>query len=647
MKHLHIDFETYSEADLKAVGMHKYVADPSFEILIVAYAFDNEPVQCVAWKDAPQRLLSALTDPAVLKIAHNAAFERACLAAVGYASPVEQWRCSMVKALYCGLPGSLDKLSSVLNLSNAKLKSGTALINYWSKPCKPTKANGGRTRNLPEHNPKKWQGLSGYCTMDVEAERELLTCLTHIKVPAQEWQLWQLDQRINDTGVAVDMQLVRNAIFIRETHNEYLSERARQLTGLDNPNSLPQLKRWLSDEVRREINDLTKSAVEDLLADDVGSAAREVLRIRQQMGKTSVKKFAAMVEGSMDGVMRGLFQFYGANRTGRWAGRRVQLQNLPRNSMKDLEAARSIVRSGDYELLSMLYSDIPDVLSQLIRTALVPREGRDLIASDFSAIEARVLSWLAGEQWRLDVFTSTGKIYEASASRMFNVPEESITKDSDYRQRGKVAELALGYQGGTGALKAMGGDKLGLSLAEMEVIVQKWRLANPKIVQLWREIGDTALAAVRDGKQYKHSKTGIVFNGTAGLLRIVLPSGRELIYWGARIGENKYGKAAVKYKELNDKKQWVLVDTYGGKLVENITQAVARDLLAHALLRIAEEVPQATLTLHVHDEIGMDAPEQLSAEILEKVEQIMSEPPDWAIGLPLAAEGFVAKFYQK
>lgn len=644
--HLHIDIETYSEIDIKKAGAHAYAEHDSFEILIVAFSIGTEQTQCYSWDDLPEYFFEMLEDDNIIKVAHNAAFERTCFNAMGYFTQAKAWRCTMVKALYCGLPGSLDQLSTILGLTNAKLKSGTALINYWCKPVKPTKINGGRTRNLPEHNPEKWAQFIEYCIGDVNAEKEILRKLSPIKMPLAEWELWALDQEINDNGVKLDTGLLDGALFIDGLSKEALNERLKEITQLDNPNSLEQLKRWVSDQTSQEVKQLTKDAVKDLLKQDLPSAVREVLQIRQQTGKTSVKKYSAMGAGLCeDGRVRGLFQFYGANRTGRWAGRRVQLQNLPRHSIKDMALARNLVKSKDFGLVDTCYSDIPDTLSQLIRSAIVPEKGFSLVACDFSAIEARVLSWMAGETWRLDVFATHGKIYEASASKMFNIPIDEIDKDSPYRQRGKVAELALGYQGGVNALVAMGGDRLGLSSAEMDAIVKRWRVANPKITALWSEIGNLALLAVKNGKAYRHELSGVLFSGSPNLLKILLPSGRELVYFGARIARNRFGNDAIQYKGVDDAKRWGYIDTYGGKLVENIVQAISRDLLAIALIECKKLT--GAIVLHVHDEIGLEVPKLLAEHTLEKMELIMSTPPTWAKSLPLAAEGFIGDFYRK
>ena len=644
--HLHIDIETYSEEDIKKTGAHRYAEHDSFEILVVAFALNDRPVQVYDWDDLPDYFFEMLEDDRVVKFAHNAAFERTCFAAAGYPTPAASWRCTMVKALYCGLPGSLDKLSKILALEDAKLQTGTSLINYWCRPCKPTKINGGRLRNLPEHNPEKWEQFKEYCAGDVRAEVELVKRLDTIRMRVDDWRDWALDQEINDKGVIVDPVLVNAAVSINDKHTEALVRRAEEVTKLNNPNSLAQLKQWLSDRTGKEINDLTKDAVKELLTTESDVAVREVLQIRQQLGKTSVKKYEAMIAGASerDGRTRGLFQFYGANRTGRWAGRRVQLQNLPRNMDKGVETARLVMRSGDYDLAEMCYRDPSEVLSQLIRTAIVPPPRHKIVACDFSAIEARVIAWLAGEQWRLDVFASHGKIYEASASKMFNIPLETIGKDSPYRQRGKVAELALGYQGGVNALVRMGGDRLGLSSAEMQIIVDKWRQANPRITALWAEFNNLATLAVANGRVYTHA-SGIAFLGERNLMRIRLLSGRELIYWDAKLEKGKYGMK-LQYKGVNEQGQWGYIDTYGGKLVENIVQAVSRDLLCHALQEVRNKV-SADIILHVHDEIAVEARDAMAEQVLRHMESLMSVPPSWAKGLPLAAEGFVGDFYRK
>jgi DNA polymerase len=649
MTHLHIDIETFSSVDLKKTGVHAYAESPDFEILVVAFAVGSAPVLVFDWDDLPAYFFEMLQDPSIMKFAHNAAFERTCFAALGYDTPPEQWRCTMVKAFYCGLPGKLETLSNVLALTHGKLKTGTALINYFCKPVKATKVNGGRTRNAKDHNPVKWQELKTYCAGDVEAEREIVKNLSGVTMHPDEWKYWAIDQRINDRGVQVDTALVDAVLEINKAHTEQLIARTKEITKLDNPNSLPQVKEWISAKIGKEINALTKDAVKDLLNQVTDTAVREVLQIRQQLGKTSIKKYTAMTAGlCSDGRVRGLFQFYGAMRTGRWAGRRVQLQNLPRIDFKSgpLDTAREVMKSNDYDLSELLYENIPDTLSQLIRTAIVAKPRSSIVACDFSAIEARVIAWLAGEAWRLEVFQTHGKIYEASASKMFNIPLESIGKDSPYRQRGKVAELALGYQGGVNALITMGGDRLGLSEPEMKAIVERWRLANPKIVQMWYRFQNLATLAVKNGRAYHDPTTRLVFSGTPQALRVKLLSGRELIYWGARIARNRFGSDAIQYWGTNDKGQFTLIDTYGGKLAENIVQAISRDLLCYAMSEMNKQL-NADLILHVHDEIAVEADESEAEAVLEQMEQIMSKGPAWAKGLPLGADGFFGKYYKK
>ena len=649
MTHLHIDIETFSSADLKKTGVHAYAESPDFEILVVAFAIGAEPAKCYDWDELPDYFFEMLEDDRILKFAHNAAFERTCFTAKGYPTPASAWRCTMVKAFYCGLPGKLDQLSTVLGLQNAKLKSGTMLINYFCKPAKPTKINGGRLRNLKEHNRVKWAELSDYCRVDVEAERELVSKLSDVRMPADEWQYWQIDQEINDRGVLIDKKFAESVLQIHERNVERLIERTKEITKLDNPNSLPQVKEWIGSRVGKNINALTKDAVKDLLSTETDTAVREVLQIRQQLGKTSIKKYTAMLDGlCRDNRVRGLFQFYGANRTGRWAGRRVQLQNLPRIDFKldALQTARNVVGSADFELTELLFENIPSTLSQLIRTSIIAPKGRALVACDFSAIEARVIAWLAGEQWRLEVFQTHGKIYEASASKMFNIPIETIDKDSPYRQRGKVAELALGYQGGVGALVTMGGDRLGLTAPEMQTIVDRWRASNPKIVQMWYRFQNLATLAVKNGRAYFDEQTRITFSGTPQALRIKLPSGRELIYWGARIARNRFGKDSIQYWGQDDKGRFTLIDTYGGKITENLVQAISRDLLIYSMKQVKEQLP-VDLVLHVHDEAVVECREDLAERILSEMEQIMSVGPAWAKGLPLNAEGFTSKFYRK
>lgn len=639
--HLHIDIETYSSVDIKSSGAYKYAESDDFEILMVAYAIDKEPTRCYAWEELPDGFFELLFDETVIKLAHNAAFERICFRAVGYDIPVEQWRCSAIKAAYCGLPMSLGGASVALGLGDkGKLSTGAALIRYFCMPVKATKTNGGRTRNLPSDNPQKWQEFKTYCVNDVEAEREIMHRLAKYKIPSSEWQAYFLDQKINDRGVRLDLQLAQKAIEADVYNMEALQGRLKKLTGLDNPNSLAQLRRWFHDQTGQEVKSLAKDAVEDLIAGLGAGVVREVLHLRQKTSKTSVKKYAAMIAcAGKDQRARGLFQFYGAGRTGRWSGRLIQLQNLPRNYINDLDTARGLLKVLPFEDFDMCY-DIGATLSQLIRTALVPNEGKKFGVADFSAIEARVLAWLAGEAWRLEVFATHGKIYEASASRMFNVPLEEIGKGSDLRQKGKVAELALGYQGGVGALKTMGGEKMGLSEQDMSTIVERWRKANPQIVQYWKDVENAAKRAIETRKAV--CLVDLVFTASDESLQIELPSGRSLVYWNAMLVAGRYS-TSIRYKGVNTlTKQWGWQDTYGGKLTENIVQAVSRDLLLHSMHALDDE--GFYLVMHVHDEAVCEISQE---EELAKMLDVMAHAPDWAQGLPLGADGYVCDFYKK
>ena len=647
MRILSIDIETYSSVDLVKSGVYPYTEAPDFEILLFAYAWDDGPVEVIDLtevEDLPEDVMNALTDPSVIKTAFNANFERTCIAKhFDIECDPAQWQCTAVHAAYLGLPGNLDGVAKCLKLEAQKDTKGKNLIKYFSVPCKPTKANGGRTRNLPHHDPEKWQQFIEYNRQDVEVERAIRKKLERYPVPEFEHRLWCLDQKIVDRGVMLDAELVEQAIKGNTAFHKQREDEAKALTGLENPNSVAQLKKWLEDEHNVNVTSLSKDNVAALIEQTENEDVKRVLRLRQEMSKTSVKKYQAMQRvRCQDGRARGLIQFYGANRTGRWAGRLVQVQNLPRNYLPDLALARELVRSGDHETLEMLYDNIPDVLSQLIRTAFIPSPGHRLIVSDFSAIEARVIAWLAGEKWRLDVFNSHGKIYEASASQMFGVPIEQITKGSDLRQRGKVAELALGYQGGVGALKQMGALDMGLTEEELPELVQTWRGANPNIVQFWYDVERAALTAVRE-KRKVPLHHGISFLYEAGMMRIKLPSGRHLTYVRPKIGKNKFGKDAISYEGVGDQGKWMRLDTYGGKLVENIVQAVARDCLAVAMMRVADA--GYPIVMHVHDELVVDAPHGFGS--LTEVETIMSRPIEWAPDLPLKAEGFETDFYMK
>ena len=652
MDHLHIDIETFSSVDISSAGAYKYTESLDFEILMMAYAFNDEPVYIIDFAQGekmPKRVSEALLNKNVLKIAHNAAFERTCFKAIGLDIPVDQWMCTAIKSAYCGLPLSLDGVSKALRLGEAaKDSTGKSLIRYFSVPVKPTKVNGGRVRNLYYHDPEKWQAFKNYCIQDVVAEREIEKRLEKYEIPAQERDLYCLDQKINDRGILIDLQMASNAFDIDQKYSEELTEELKALTGVDNPNSTAQLKTWLSEEMETEIKTLSKTVLPDLIADaGADSNAAMALKLRAKNSKTSVKKYTSMLSCACDDDRaHGLFQFYGANRTGRWAGRLIQLQNLPQNHLDDLDLARATVAAGDYSLMTMLYDDVGSVLSQLIRTAFIAKRDHTFAVADFSAIEARVIAWLAGEDWRIDVFNTHGKIYEASASMMFNVPIDQITKGSDLRQKGKVAELALGYQGGVGALKTMGGERMGLSEVEMSSIVKKWRAANPSIVALWSDIEKCAMRAVITKRTYISDYRGLIFNFDGSVLTIELPSGRKLFYQQPLIGKNRFDKKNLMYMGMDQvKKTWGRVETYGGKLVENIVQAIARDILADSMIRL--DAAGYEIVMHVHDEVVAEVPETNAEDSLTKMCNIMGEPIEWAKGLPLAADGYLTKYYKK
>lgn len=655
MKELSIDIETYSEVELKDSGVYRYASDSSFEILLIAYAYDNGPVQIVdlaSGEQVPDALFKALEHPEIKKTAFNANFERVCLSERfpmirinrDYIDP-EQWECTMVKAAMLGLPMSLEGVGKALNIEKEKLDSGAALIRYFSKPCKATKANGGRTRNLPQDDPEKWEQFKGYCMQDVEAEREIKRRIAFFTIPQPEVNLYNLDQNINDTGIAVDMAVVKNAIAIDNALQQQLYEEVKNITKLDNPNSPAQLKVWLESVTALEFPSLTKDKVQELLdSDNLTNDARRILQIRQLMSKTSVKKYARL-ETSVceDGRVRGLLQFYGANRTGRWAGRLVQVQNLPQNKIKDLDLARNLVLDGDTDTMDMVFANPASILSQLVRTAFVAPEGKTFVVSDFSAIEARVIAWLAGEQWRLDVFNSHGKIYEASAAKMLNKPIEKVTKEE--RGKGKIAELALGYQGSTGALLAMGALNMGLKEEELGEIVFSWRKSNPNITFLWNKVQDAAISVIaKGGKRTVNNK--VSFQMQNGYLVITLPSGRSLYYSSAYLGVNRFNNSSIIYKGMNQTtKKWTKVETYGGKLVENIVQAIARDCLAVTLLRL-ESMGYKTV-MHVHDEVIVEVDESFASEEMEMICEEMGTPIEWAEGLPLKGDGYITKYYKK
>ena len=703
MNDLYIDVETFSSVDIMSSGAYAYTESIDFEILILCYKINNRPIITVdlaSGEKMSENFISMLLDPSFKKHAHNAAFERLCFRAVGYDVPIEQWECSAVKAAYCGLPLSLDNISKAMKLGEAaKDSEGKALIRYFSIPVKPTKINGGRTRNLPHHNPEKWEKYKAYCKQDVHAEYTILQILKDYNLPKFEHEMYNLDQLINDRGIKIDTKVAAGAIAIDTRNAAELYKEMQDLTGLANPNSPAQLKQWLSNQLGTEITTISKDALAILSKKaGHGSVASEIIKLRAKAAKTSIKKYKAMIAClCLDGRAHGLFQFYGANRTGRWAGRLIQLQNLPQNKIglnngwDEFDFIRKLVKDNDYRGLYLMYDDLGSLLSQLVRTAFIPEEGKTFGVADFSAIEARVIAWLASEQWRLDAFDSHGMIYEASASKMFSVPLESISyknesgekirgENYDMRAKGKVAELALGYQGGVGAMINMGGDKMGLTKKEMKAIVKAWREANPNIKDLWEDIEKCAILAVRKGKEVISDYRGIKFKYDGYVLMITLPSGRSLFYQQPLIvTETKYefkrydpetkdydigwapksrilksdiqtGKSRdvdkLVYMGMNQTtKIWERVDTYGGKLVENIVQAIARDLLAESLVKL--DRAGFDIVMHVHDEVVCEIFKGAAAEELKIICGIMSEPIDWAEGLPLAADGYVTDYYKK
>jgi len=649
---LQIDLETYSSVDLTKCGVYRYVEAPDFEILLFAYAYDDEPVQVIdltAFEDLPERVRHDLTNPAVIKTAYNANFERTCISKhFGIECDPLQWRCTAVHALALGLPGYLEGVAEVLKLEAQKDARGKNLIKYFSVPCKPTKANDGRTRNYPYHDPEKWEQYKEYNRQDVVVEREVRRKLERFPLPDHEWKLWALDQRINDRGVRLDPVLFRQAIACDEQYEARLVAEAKEITGLDNPNSLQQLKEWLAERGLETPDGLSKEHMPVLLDRAPDDETRRVLELRQEMSKTSVDKYNAM-ERSMcaDERARGLLQFCGANRTWRWAGRIIQVQNLPQNKIEDLAMARETLRNGDFEMLELMFGPPPFVLSQLIRTAFIPSRGCRFIVSDFAAIEARVIAWLANEHWVLDVFRGHGKIYEATAAQMFKVPFETITKghaNYQLRAKGKVATLACGYQGGPNALIAMGALKSGISEEELPALVKQWREANPNIVNLWYAAEDAAVTAVREKTTVKLAH-GVQYRYAPGVLFADLPSGRSLAYVNPRIKPDpKFGKDGLVFDGMDQvKKKWMSHRTYGGRLVENLVQAIARDCLAESLMRLDSEGYK--IVMHVHDEVVLDVSVGIGS--VEKVVEIMGRPIVWAPGLPLSAAGFECNFYMK
>lgn len=658
MHHLSIDLETYSSVPIAKAGAQKYIQSPDFEILLFAYSLDGGDVQIIDLAQGellPQWLASALSDPQYIKHAYNASFEWGCLSKFMGTLPIDQWRCTMFHGLYCGYTAGLDATGKALGLpaDKQKLSTGKALIRYFCVPCAPTKTNGGRTRNYPRHDPAKWALFKEYCIGDVTTEMEILHRLENFPVPPELEKQWQTDVLINARGVAVDMDMVRGALWIGETTRDQLTEEAVTLSGLDNPNSVKQLMQWLEEELDEELTDLRKDTVSRLLNGNLtNDTARRMLEIRQELGKTSTKKYNA-IEAAVcaDGRVRGLLQFYGANRTGRWAGRLVQVQNLPRTYVEPLPLARDLVKRRETASLRALFGSVPDTLSQLIRTSFVAQPGNALVDADFSAIEARVISWLAGESWRLDVFRTHGKIYEASASQMFGVPLERIKKGNpEYalRQKGKVAELALGYQGSTGALIKMGALDMGLTEAELPDIVNRWRDANKRIRDLWYSMEAAAVQVIQTGQPVGLRSLVLAREMDAGndldFLTIRLPSGRKLYYAHPSLGQNQWGKPSITYMGMDQTtKKWKLIETYGGKLVENCVQAIARDCLAEAIERL--EAANYPVVFHVHDEVVVECTAERAS--LDDIAAIMGQPVSWAPDLPLGADGWVGAFYKK
>ena len=661
MKTLSIDIETYSSVSLQKSGVYRYVEAPDFEILLFGYSIDGAPVKVIdltCGEKIPEDILDALTDDTVTKWAFNANFERVCLSQhmknlgmsldpfhdnhplsremARYLNP-EGWRCTMIWSAVMGLPLSLEGCGAVLGLEKQKLTEGKDLIKYFCQPCAPTKSNGQRTRNLPHHAPDKWAAFKRYNVRDVETEMSIQQRLQKFPVPDFIWDEYHIDQEINDRGVAIDLPLVRQAIDMDARSRSELTEAMRQLTELENPNSVQQMKQFLT-ENGLEVDSLGKKVVAELIK-TAPPELRHVLALRQQLAKSSIRKYQSMINAvCSDGRARGMFQFYGANRTGRWAGRLIQLQNLPQNHLPDLEHARAIVRSGDYDCVEMLYEDVPDTLSQLIRTAFIPKDGCKFIVSDFSAIEARVIAWMAGESWRQEVFASGGDIYCASASQMFKVPVEKHGINGHLRQKGKIAELALGYGGSVGALKAMGALEMGLTEDELYPLVEAWRQTNPNIVSFWWDVDRAAMEAVK----FRHEADthGIHFEYKSGMLFITLPSGRKLAYVKPKIGTNKFGGQCITYEGVGGTKKWERLETYGARLVENIVQATSRDILCYAMRTLR----CCSITMHIHDELVIEADPRMS---LKAVCEQMGRTPPWAEGLQLNADGYETTFYKK
>lgn len=645
MNTLSIDIETYSDIPLQKTGVYRYCESPNFEILLFGYSIDSGPVQVVdlaCGEHIPKEVLAALEDDSVIKWAFNAAFERVCLSRyLGYPTgeylDPESWHCSMVWAATMGLPLSLEGVGAILGLEKQKLTEGKELIKYFCQPCLPTKANGQRTRNRPFHAPDKWELFKRYNARDVEAEMGIQQKLSKFPVPPQVWEEYDIDQEINDRGVRIDMELVEQAIQMDARSRQELTDAMKRMTALENPNSVQQMKQWLSDN-GMETDSLGKKVVAELLKTAPPELAG-VLTLRQQLAKSSVRKYQAMEKTvCSDNRARGMFMFYGANRTGRFSGRNIQLQNLPQNHLPDLAEARALVRSGDFDAVELLYEDVPDTLSQLIRTAFIPRDGAQFLVADFSAIEARVIAWFAGETWRQEVFSKGGDIYCASASQMFKVPVEKHGINGHLRQKGKIAELALGYGGSVGALKAMGALEMGLTEEELPQLVDAWRQSNPNIVKFWWAVDRAVMEAVR----YKHTTTdyGLTFSCRSGMLFITLPSGRKVAYVKPKVGTNKFGGECITYEGIGSTKKWERLDSYGPKFVENIVQATARDILCYAMRTLR----CCSIVMHIHDELVIEADPHMS---LDAVCEQMGRTPPWAKGLLLRADGYATPFYKK
>lgn len=641
---LSIDIETYCEKNLSQCGVYAYCDDDSFEILLFAYAFNNEETKIIDLANnekLPQEVIDALYDNNTIKTAFNAVFERVCLSKYlnKKLSPTS-WNCTQAQGAVLGLPLSLEKMGQVLNIESKKLKEGKELIKYFSLPCRPTNSNNNRKRNLPHHDIEKWESFKKYCIGDVNAERGIRQILRDFPMIDSEMEIYKLDQKINDRGIGIDYDFVNQAIKCHDDFKEEVTARAYKLTGMENPNSLKQLKNYLNDH-GIDVEKLDRKTVKKLIetSDD---EVKEVLQLRLLMSKTSIKKYKA-IEKSIckDKRVHGLFQYYGATRTGRWAGRLVQVQNLPQNHIENLQLARNLVKSGQYEDIELFYDSTPEVLSQLIRTAFVPKEGCEFIVADFSSIEARVLAWISNEKWRLEVFKTHGKIYESSASEMFGVPIEKIDKTSDLRQKGKIAELALGYGGSQGALISMGSLEMGLNKDELIPLVNKWRRANPAITKFWWDIGNAAITAVKKGREVKMDK--VTFTCESGIFFIKLPSGRSIAYAKPRLEINKFNRIGLTYKAVGTNKKWTTIETYGPKLVENIVQAISRDILAYVMLNL--EKRGFNIVMHVHDEVVLEV--EKNTATVEEICNMMAILPSWAEDLPIKAEGYKCEYYQK